>query len=378
MDFTKLTEYLDSLEALYGVPACDLAVYVRHEEVYRHGAGFSDAAKTKPVSPDDLYWVYSMTKVFTSAAALQLVEQGRLSLEDPVAKYLPPFAELMVKEGDSVRHADETLRILHLFTMTGGFSYNFEVTPVVEALLTYGPALTSKELIDAFAKEPLEFDPGAHYLYSVCIDILGRVVEVISGLTLGEYFQKHICGPLGAKDILFFPDEAQLARLSTQYKVEADTGAIVAAGQSNLLSPLGAFESGGGGLAASLDAYALLPDALANDGVGRSGARILKPETIKLMRKDWLTPAQRTDFLKPKTEGVYSYGLGVRTHVVGGGAKSPLGEFGWDGAAGAYNMIDSDNNIAAVYMQHVLGHGVAFERIHPTLRDLIYEGIIDN
>jgi CubicO group peptidase (beta-lactamase class C family) len=247
--------------------------------------------------------------------------------------------------------------------------------PIVEAILTYGPALTSKELIDAFAKEPLEFDPGAHYLYSVCIDILGRVVEVISGLTLGEYFQKNIFGLLGAKDILFFPDEAQLARLSTQHKVEADTGAVVVAGQSSLLSPLGAFESGGGGLAASLDAYALLSDALANGGVGRSGARILKPETIELMRKDWLTPIQRADLIKMKTEGVYSYGLGVRTHIGGGSAKAPLGEFGWDGAGGAYNMIDPDNNIAAVYMQHVLGHGVAFEMIHPAIRDLIYEAM---
>ena len=375
MDFTKLTGYLDSLERRFGVPACDLSVRVRHEEVYRRSAGFSDAEKTKPVSPDDLYWVYSMTKVYTAAAALQFVEQGRLSLEDPVAKYLPPFAELMVKEGETIRPARETLRILHLFTMTGGFNYNFETGPVVETILAYGAALTSKELIDAFAREPLDFDPGAHYLYSVCIDILGRVVEVISGMALGEYFKKYIFGPLGAKDILFFPDEAQLARLSTQHKVDPDTGAVAVAGQSNLLSPLGAFESGGGGLAATLGDYMLLPDALANGGVGANGARILKPETIELMRKDWLTPVQRADFNKMKTEGVYSYGLGVRTHVGGGSAKSPLGEFGWDGAAGAYNLIDPENKLAAVYMQHVLGHGVAFEQIHPAIRDLIYEGM---
>jgi len=374
MDFTKLTAYLDSLGEKYGIPACDLAVYRRHENVYRHGAGFSDTAKTKPVSPADLYWVYSMTKVYTSVAALQLVEQGNLDLEDPVVRYLPEFAHLSVREGDTVRPARETLKILHLFTMTGGFNYNLE-TPSIRALVRrYGRNLTSKELISALAEEPLDFDPGAHFKYSVCIDVLGRIVEIISGVGLGEYFKKHIFGLLGAKDITFWPDEAQKARMSTQYAADPETGKVAVADQNNLLSPLGKFESGGGGLAATLDAYALLPDALANGGIGTNGARILEPGTIDLMRHDWLTPAQRADFNMMKSAD-YSYGLGVRTRVGEGGAKSPAGEFGWDGAAGAYNLIDPENNIAAVYMQHVLSQNVAFEIVHPRIRDLIYEGL---
>lgn len=374
MDFTKLTVYLDSLGEKYGIPACDLAVYRRHENVYRHGAGFSDTAKTKPVSPADLYWVYSMTKVYTSVTALQLFEQGKLDLEDPVVRYLPEFAHLNVREGDTVRPARETLKILHLFTMTGGFNYNLK-TPSIRALVRrYGRNLTSKELIPALAEEPLDFEPGAHFKYSVCIDVLGRIVEVISGMGLGEYFKKHIFEPLGAKEIAFFPSPKQRARLSVQHSVDLTTGKVVVGSQKNLLSPLGKFESGGGGLGATLDAYALLPDALANGGVGANGARILEPRTIDLMRRDWLTPAQRADFNMMKSVD-YSYGLGVRTQVGGGDSKSPVGEFGWDGAAGAYNLIDPENNIAAVYMQHVLSQNVAFEIVHPRIRDLIYEGL---
>ncbi|HWQ57559.1 MAG TPA: serine hydrolase domain-containing protein [Clostridia bacterium] len=378
MGFTKLTEYLDSLGERFGVPACDLAVYVGREGVYRHSAGFSDMEKTKPVSPRDLYWVYSMTKVYTAVAALQLVEQGRLGLETPLAEYLPAYSRMNVRDGDSIRPAKEPVRIRHLFTMTAGFNYNFEAPSIVAAIRAWGANLTSKELAEAFAREPLDFDPGSHYKYSVCIDILGRVVEVISGLTLGEYFKKNLFEPLGAEGITFWPNEAQLARLSVQHAVDPESGKVVVADQKNLLSPLGAFESGGGGLAATLDDYALLPIALANGGVAATGTRILGPETIELMRKDWLTPTQRADFIQMKTEGVYGYGLGVRTHVGDGSAKSPLGEFGWDGAAGAYNLIDPENNLAAVYMQHVLSQAAAFEQIHPTIRDLIYEGIMDN
>ncbi len=375
MDFRKLTDYLDSLHERYGIPACDLEVRRNHARVYRHGAGFADLERKRPVSPGDIYWVYSMTKVCTSVAALQLAEQGKLGLEDDVARYLPEFAQLRVKEGDAVRPARETLKILHLFTMTGGFNYNMETPSILEAVQTYGPALTSKELIPALAKEPLDFEPGAHYLYSVCIDVLGRVVEVIAGKTLGAYLQENVFEPLGAKEIGFFPNGEQRARLSVQHKVDLDTGKIIVADQNNLLSPLGAFESGGGGLFATLDAYMLLPDALANGGVGESGARILKPESIERMRRDWLTPVQRADFTQMKTEGVYSYGLGVRTHVGGGSAKSPLGEFGWDGAAGAYCLIDPENRLSVVYMQHVLSQKDAFECIHPRIRDLIYEGL---
>jgi CubicO group peptidase (beta-lactamase class C family) len=136
------------------------------------------------------------------------------------------------------------------------------------------------------------------------------------------------------------------------------------------------FESGGGGGISSVADYSLLADALANGGEGAGGKRILKPETIDLMRQDRLDKTRFLDFRRMAKYG-YSYGLGVRTLVYQAASQSPVGEFGWDGAAGAYFLADPANKVSIFYLQHVLGYGDQFTVIHPMLRDMVYRGLQD-
>ena len=137
MDFTELTAYLDSIPAL-GVPGCDMAVYKDHALIYRHSAGFRDAEKKQAVRPDDTYWLFSCTKLFTTCAAMQLIGQGKINLDDPVSDYLPAYAKMTVKDGDSVRPAKRVMTIRHLMSMQSGLNYDLNLPSVVEAKKKYG------------------------------------------------------------------------------------------------------------------------------------------------------------------------------------------------------------------------------------------------
>ena len=211
MSFTKLEQLIDSMPKR-GIPACDLIVTRHGETVFRRMAGYSDAAGTKPVSENDLYWIFSATKPVTCTAAMRLVEQGKLRLDDPVSKYLPAFANPTVisTQGGDPTPAKNVMTIEHLFTMTGGLNYNSN-TPHAKAAKA-NPNTSTQELVNAFAKEPLDFEPGTFYRYSLCHDVLAAVVEVVSGMRFSDYMQKYIFDPLGMADTGFRPTDAQKAR----------------------------------------------------------------------------------------------------------------------------------------------------------------------
>ena len=137
MDFSRLTEYLDYLHKL-NVPGCDLAVYRDHELIYRHQAGCRDLDRTEPMQGDEVFFLYSATKVFTTCAAMQLIEQGKMNLDDPVSTYLPAYAHLTVKDGDSVRPAKTVMTVRHLMSMQSGLNYNTEI-PAIETVMTGVP-----------------------------------------------------------------------------------------------------------------------------------------------------------------------------------------------------------------------------------------------
>lgn len=367
MDFTKLKYFIDSLEFL-DVRACDILVKKDHKEVFRHSMGYSDLEKTKPVSKDDLYWVYSMTKVITVTAALRLVERGKLGLDDKVSDYLPEFADITVMDGDKVKKAEKAMLIRHLFSMQSGLDYDLDAPAIKEA--RERADATTREVVAAMAKKPLLFEPGERYQYSLSHDVLAAVVEVISGKTYHEYLKEEIFNPLGMTDIGFEPNEEQKTRFSQQYRYDQQTFTCNPIPSVNSFKLSQKYESGGAGLFTSLDTYMKVIDALANKGTAESGYQLLKPETIELMR---INQQKEGVYAKPG----YGYGLGVRVMIdkERGRSLGPLGEFGWDGAACSYNLIDPDNGIAIVLTLHILNFSMCYDTVHTYIRNLVYQAL---
>ena len=373
MNFAKLDAFLDQLPAC-GIPQSDLIVTRDGKTVYRHGSGFSDAAGTKPVSPRDLYWIYSTTKVITCIAAMRLVEEGKLHLDDLVSQYIPAFADVMVLQKDgSLAPAQTPVTILHLFTMTSGMNYDKD-TEAVRQAVEAGESTVG--IVSAMAKTPLRFEPGTRYLYSLSHDALGAVVEVVSGMRFSDYLKQLLFDPLGITDMGFFPNEEQRSRIAAQYTYRNAFGTVTQIPNTYTGHICDRYESGGGGLFASVDEYGKIISVIACGGTAKDGYPILKPETIRMMRKNYLCDAAMDDFVGKRLFG-YGWGLCGRVHLnpLLSRSLSPVGEFGWDSAANAFTWIDTENRIAAFYGCHVQKCSFGSRVVHPTLRNLVYEGL---
>ena len=389
MDFMKLTEYIDSLNETYKIPAADIKITRKHEVVYRHSTGYSDYQKTKPVSDQDLYRLYSATKVITMTAVMQLVERGELGLYDELNDYFPEFSKLRVADNFAIDKypikwpdsktpchlAHNTIRIIDLMSMTAGLSYDMESEPLL-AIKNNNNQATTSEVIAEIAKMPLVYEPRTRWGYSIAHDVLAGVIEKVAGLTFGEYLQQNIFQPLEISDFHFKIDDIVKSRMSALYQGEfgKDTFIPDQGGFSNSFNVTANYESGGAGLISTIDAYSKFVDALSCGGVGVSGNRILSEESIKLFSTNYLVGQQLDDFRITGKTG-YGYGLGVRVLVDKTKSNTPLGEFGWDGAAGAYAVIDPVNNVSITYFQHIFGFPKVYSEIHPKLRDLAYEAM---
>jgi alpha-L-fucosidase 2 len=386
MDFHKLTEFLDTLEEKYKVPASDVRVMKDHREIYRHFTGHSDAAGEHPVTEKDYYELYSMTKVMTLVCVLQQIEQGRIDLDAPLAAYLPEYADMKVAdegtwssspdESTPTHPAKQQILIRDVLTMTAGFSYDFASPWVKKAVKESGGKATTREIIAACAKMPLIHEPGEIWNYGISMDVMAAVVEVVSGERFSEYLDTHVLRPLGiGGGLTFWPDENVKKHISQLYERGADKKIRVGADDA-IVRLTSEFESGGGGLYGTAEAYSTVLDALANGGVGANGAQILRPETIAMLTKCQLTEKQLQGFRSFDKVG-YGYSFGVRTLVDPEKASSPEGEFGWDGAAGSWCLVDTKNHISIVYCMTIVGYYEMYVQVHPMIRDLVYEGIGD-
>ena len=368
MDFSRLTEYLDRLTE-GRIPCCDLSIFLDGREIYRHFSG--QAHPGVPCDGTQAWWLYSATKPVTMTAAMQLIERGRLRLDAPVREYLPEFAHMLVREGDHLRRARTEMTVEHLMTMQAGLSYDTESPSIQKAQAALGPEASTRDLVAAIAREPLLYDPGTHYYYSLAHDVVGAIIEVVSWMRLSRYMRENLFDPLGLKRITFHPDGNALARATDKW-VGLEDGSIVredAAENSYRLSD--AYESGGAGLFATVDDYIRLFSALSTGGTAPDGTRILSQASIDALRRPRLTGASLCDFYLGHHPG-YSYGLGVRTRLM---PDRSAGEFGWDGAAGACLWVDPRLHMAAFYAQHVRMCPGVYDEIHPRLRQLIYQGL---
>ena len=334
MDFTNLKNFIDTLPE-YGIPSSDIIVYQNHKELWRHTVG-------EPLRGDELYYMYSCTKVVTCIAALQLFEQGKFLMKDPISNYLPEFDEIYVKKGSFSVACETPITFCHLFTMTAGFNYDLTAPHIREVVERTDGRAPTRELIAALAKAPLDFEPGTQFQYSLCHDVLAALVEELSGMTFGEYVKKNIFDQLGMKDSTFLLDDSRLGEVINQYRFVEGKGPVET--DKTIVYKLGSkYESGGAGCISTVDDYIKLQEAL------RIGDIILKKSTVDMMATNQLTEEQNRSYGNPG----YGYGLGQRCPMA-----SDKFDFGWGGAAGAYYAIDRTNGISVCLATHILGLGL--------------------
>ncbi len=393
MDFSKLKDFMDVLVNERNTPGVDCIVYKNHEMIFRYFTGMSDIENKKKMDGNELYLIFSMTKMLTCTCALQLYEKGKFLLSDPLSKYMPEFEKMRVSEnemsnenaakitsgssmGESIiasgdGYAKNPITIKDLFTMSAGLDYNLKADGIVESI-SLGKKST-RELVSSFSKTVLGFEPGTRFRYSLCHDVLGALIEIWSGKKLGDYMKENLFEPLGMKDTFFHlpKDKERLSKMASLYAYDKNKK-ITKAPLACAYNLSDEYESGGAGLTSSAYDYAIFLDALACGGVCKNGNRILSERTVKLMGTNHLKGRQLEDFWQLR-EG-YGYGLGVRTHIdkAKSGSLSPIGEFGWDGAAGAFSMVDTENNLSLTYFQHAFGWDV---RIQSEMRNALYASI---
>ena len=371
MDFSPLTTFMDSLIER-GIPGCDIIIQQDHKTLFRYMTGCRDREAGLKMRGDEMYFMYSVSKPVTVTAALQLLEKGLFLLTDPVSDYLPEYRDLTVRQADgSVRPAAQPMLIRHLFSMTAGLDYDLNKPEIRRALDEKGDRCTTRDIVRAIASSPLVFEPGTHWNYSLCHDVLAGLVEVVSGIRFADYVRKNIFEPLGMSKSAYHraPDSDQDYAALYIYDDEQRAARRLPLKCDYIFSDL--YDSGGAGMVSCVDDYALFADALACGGVGRSGARILGQPAIDLMRENQLGPAQMADFNWVQLTG-YGYGLGVRTAIsrAPGGLLGPVGEFGWSGAAGAYLMLDPERRLSVYYGQHMRNSMEPY--VHPRIRNIVY------
>lgn len=326
----------------------------------------------KPADCDgrDKLLMFSCTKPVTAVCAMQLVERGVISLEDKLADHVPAFAEsYFVDENGEKQVVGGDITLRHLLTMSAGLDYNLMRKPAVQELIKACPDATTEQMVDAIAKSPLNFRPGERFLYSLCHDVMARVIEVVSGMRFSEYVRKNVFEPLEMYDSGFKMDDPErMLPLFTGAK-----GFVEAAECTNRLVPTTEYDSGGAGMIGTAADYAKFAVALANGGVGANGNRILSAESIARMHQVEI----RVDDLKCEFTCVqgadYSYGLGVRTRIRPTEWGLSVGEFGWDGAAGTYLMVDPVKNVSVVIGMHLEAWTAMFMEKHLEIVKQIYE-----
>ncbi len=377
MDFSKLKAEFDRWINEKGVPGAQIIVRKGYDEVFRHCAGYSDLEKSKPMTYDNVFWLYSMTKVFTATCIMRAKEQGLLQLDDPVEKYIPEFKNLKVKTENGIKPCETALTIRHLMTMTGGFGYDINGLPEAN-IVRKDPNATTLDVVKGMGYGPLLFEPGTDFQYSFCHDVAAAVLEVATGMTFGEYLKKEIFLPLGITDMGFHPTESQKERFAQKwrYTKQDDKLVIIPAEEYNGYALSAKYESGGAGLFGNAEQYMKFAHVLSNGGVTKDGYRLLTRESIDEMRTPEVHGYNLWQFIRKCNNLVgYGYGLGVRTLIEKCVSKGPLGEFGWDGAAGSYVLMDVENNITIVYTQYVMGHTPIYREAHPNFRDAVYEAL---
>lgn len=351
-----------------------------------------------PITEDTIYRIYSMTKPITGVALMMLYEQGKFSLDDPIVKYIPEFADLKVVQ--TVREdGSYTLEPLkrqptmrELMSHTAGFAYGLYGSDPSNVAFMQQRILASPDLttfIEKVATVPLMFQPGERWFYSAAVDIQGAIIERLSGMSLGEYFTTQIFSPLGMPDTGFYVPAGEYDRFSNVFGYHPETKKFqllpYTEPEYNFFGTMEyrqhsfGMESGGGGLVSTLRDYARFCQMLANGGV-LDGKRILKPETVKLMRTNVLSENQNVSIAGTLTQaagGTLGFGLdfGVFHNTNNDKSKMGDGSYFWGGAAGTWFWIDPVNDLFFIGMIQRFPQGGPEVDFRGITRDMVYQAL---
>jgi CubicO group peptidase (beta-lactamase class C family) len=373
------------------IPGAVALVARRGRVAYFESFGFRDQATGAPMTKDAIFRIYSMTKPITSVAAMMLVEEGKVVLTDPISKFLPPLTNLEVsvqrfdaatgKAVHSTVPAEREITIQDLHRHTSGLTYG-ETSPNARVKDAYAKAgvdwkdLTGAEQVERLAKVPLAYQPGTVWHYGLSTDILGRVVEAVSGMTLGQFFQERIFTPLKMVDSGFSVPREKVGRIAEPFQKDPATGNPIKLIDVTVLPRNDS--GGGGGVGTTMD-YARFSQMLLNGG-SLDGARILSRTTVRLMTSDHLgpiaeaAPSPSTGLLG--TPG-YGFGLGfaVRREAGVAGVHGSAGDYTWGGFAGTYFWIDPKEELLGILMTQQPGPiRVQYRKL---FRQLVYQAIVD-
>lgn len=376
------------------LPGWQVVVARRGQVVHHTVHGQRDTQQGLPVEADTIWRIFSMTKPITAVLALQLWEEGAFELNDPVAKYIPSFAHTKVWRAGSVTSpvldpVTEPMRLWHLFAHTSGLTYGFMYHHPVDELyrragFEWGlpKDCDLAGVCDVLAGLPLLFQPGREWNYSMGLDVLGRVLEVVSGQPLDELLHHRLLAPLGMTDTTWQVPEAQQQRLARLYGAHPATRQAIpldAMGNAALQAPQ-AF-MGGGGLQSTAHDYQRFVQMLANGGE-LDGVRILSPRTVKYMASNHLpgnadlTAFGRPLFSETTFDGV-GFGLGVSVSIDPVASRVPgnPGEFAWGGAASTAFWVDPTDDLTVTFFTQLLPSST--HPIRSQLKQLVYQAMLD-
>ena len=386
---THFQQYIDD-ERLTGWQV----VVSRHGEVVHHStAGLRDVDAGTEWSDDTIVRMFSMTKPITSVAAMMLYEQGAFELKDPVSNWIPSFADSRVYRGGSAMKPitdplTEPMRMWHLLTHTSGLTYGFHHQHVTDAIyrargFEWGApgGLDLAGVCDAWAAMPLAFQPGSEWNYGVSTDVLGRVVEVISGQSLDEFFAEHIFEPLGMTDTAFAVPDDQVDRAARLYSPHPATGKAFVSPLETSPTETRGFLSGGGGLWGTAADYLRFCHMLLGGGA-LDGTRLLGSRTVDYMARNHLPGNAdleafgRPLFAETSFDGVgFGLGFSVQLDPAAYRVLSSPGEYAWGGAASTAFWCDPVEDIAVVFLTQLLPSST--HPIRPQLKQLVYQAVVD-
>lgn len=371
-DYKETMDKLLRQEVASGsVKGASALVLHKGQEIYYNAFGFADAERGIPLHRDTIIHLYSMSKPITAAAVMILAERGELDVWDAVSAYLPAFQEPKVwsEEKQCEIPAEREITVWDLLNMTSGIPYpdmthepGRRMDRVVKELVSRrerGETVDTQEYMRQIASVPLCFQPGDRWMYGFSADILGGIIEVVSGKKFSQFLREELFEPLGMTDTGFFVPKEKLARLAQYYDMTAQGELKVHTG-SHLGEYYGedvAFESGGAGLVSTLDDYSRFASMLVQKGTYQ-GKRILGRKTVEFMTRNQLTPEQRRSMIWDSTKG-YGYSCLMRVLIdpAAAGTNASLGEHGWDGWTGNYVTMDPSEELVFLYFIQKCGAG---------------------